>query len=268
MLNVSIVLYTTPFEQVAQLVETLRQNNLVRTIFLVDNSPTRDERFATLPVRYEFNNRNLGYGAAHNRAMRETLKTDTPYHLIVNPDITFDSAILDELLAFMEQNRNVGAVMPKVYYPNGQLQYLCKLIPTPWNLFGRRFLPRCLTKRSQHRFELRDFDYDHIADIPFLSGCFMLLRTAALQEVGLFDAQFHLYMEDVDLSRRLYQKYSTIFYPAATIVHKHAHGSYKNKRLLWIHIISSCRYFNKWGWFCDKERTTINQRTLTQLNLK
>ncbi|MGN0186205.1 MAG: glycosyltransferase [Paludibacteraceae bacterium] len=269
MLNISIVLYNTPFDQVAQLVKTLRQNALVRTISLIDNSPTRDERFATLPVRYEFNNKNIGYGAAHNRALRETLKSDTPYHLVINPDITLDSAIFDDIIAFMENNKDVGALMPKVYYPDGKLQYLCKLIPTPWNLFSRRFLPKKMTQRSKERFELRNFDYNQIAEIPYLSGCFMLLRCDTLRTTGLFDERFFMYPEDIDLTRRIiHHHWRTIFYPKVSIIHYHEQGSYKNKHLLIIHIINMIRYFNKWGWVRDTKRTAINKQTLTHLNLK
>ncbi len=268
MLNASIVLYKTSFGDVENLVATLRQSEKVGQIFLIDNSPTRDERFASLPAKYLFNGKNIGYGAAHNIAIRQTIAQDTPYHLVINPDVKLDSTIIEKLLAAMDANTDVAALMPKIFYPDGDLQYLCKLLPTPWNLFGRRFLPKCLTRKSKHRFELHDFDYNHTLDIPFLSGCFMLLRSSALKEVGLFDERYLLYMEDVDLSRRLHQKFRTIFYPNASIVHAHAHGSYKDKRLLYIHIVSSCRYFNKWGWYFDRERKTVNQQVLDKISEK
>ena len=268
MLNVSIVLYKNPFDQVEQMVKILRQCSLVHDIFLVDNSPSSDARWTTLPVRYEFNTRNIGYGAAHNRALRETLKSDTPYHLVINPDIQLDSAILDDIVAFMEANKDVGLLMPKVFYPDGRLQHLCKLLPTPWDLFGRRFLPRCLTAHSQRRFELRDFDYNRIVNIPYLSGCFMFLRCDTLRTTGLFDERFFMYPEDIDLTRRIHRQWRTIFYPKVSIIHHHEQGSYKNRHLLMIHIINMIRYFNKWGWLCDKERATLNQQTLNQLNLK
>ncbi len=268
MLNVSIVLYKSPFDQVEQMVKILRQCSLVHDIFLVDNSPSSDARWTTLPVRYEFNNRNIGYGAAHNRALRETLKSDTPYHLVINPDIQLDSTIFDDIVAFMEANKDVGLLMPKIFYPDGRLQHLCKLLPTPWDLFGRRFLPRCLTAHSQRRFELRDFDYNRIVNIPYLSGCFMFLRCDTLRTTGLFDERFFMYPEDIDLTRRIHRQWRTIFYPKVSIIHHHEQGSYKNRHLLMIHIINMIRYFNKWGWLCDKERATLNQQTLNQLNLK
>ena len=259
-LNASIVLYKTPFDEVAHLVAALRQNESVGQIFLVDNSPQMNQQFASLPATYIFNNKNLGYGRAHNIALRQTLEQGTPYHLVMNSDILLRPDTIERSLAYMQAHPNVGMLMPQVYYPNGEIQHLCKLLPTPWNLICRRFLPKKIAERSNRKFELRDFGYNRIADIPFLSGCFMLMRSDALKQVGLFDERFFLYMEDVDLSRRMHTKFRTIFFPDASIVHKHAHGSYKNQHLLYIHTVSSCRYFNKWGWFADSERKMINQQ--------
>lgn len=258
--NASIVLYKTPFDEVAHLVDALRQNESVGQIFLVDNSPQMNQQFASLPATYIFNNKNLGYGRAHNIALRQTLEQGTPYHLVMNSDILLRPDTIERSLAYMQAHPNVGMLMPQVYYPNGEIQHLCKLLPTPWNLICRRFLPKKIAERSNRKFELRDFGYNRLADIPFLSGCFMLMRSDALKQVGLFDERFFLYMEDVDLSRRMHTKFRTIFFPDASIVHKHAHGSYKNQHLLYIHTVSSCRYFNKWGWFADSERKMINQQ--------
>ena len=90
----------------------------------------------------------------------------------------------------------------------------------------------------------------------------MLLRVSALKEVCIFDERFFLYTDDIDLSRRLHEKYKTLYYPRQTIIHYYARGSYNNKKLLRVHIVSMCRYFNKWGWFIDKDRRRVNDETL------
>ena len=120
-----------------------------------------------------------------------------------------------------------------------------------------------MQKRVEH-FELRQFGYDKTMDVPYLSGCFMLLRSEALQKVGLFDERFFMYPEDIDLTRRIREHYRTVFYPKVSVIHNHAQGSYKDKKLLWIHIINLIKYFNKWGWWCDKKRKQINKETINQ----
>lgn len=267
MLNASIVLYQHSPAEIQQLVLALRASSLVSEIYLIDNSETPNKDFEQFPARYIFNNKNLGYGAAHNIAIRETIAQNTPFHLVVNPDIELKTENLDELLAYMEQNPGVGHLMPKVLYPDGSLQYLCKLLPKPSDLFFRRFLPASWAKKSNEKFELRHSGYDKIMEIPYLSGSFMLLRTSALKEVGLFDERFFMYPEDIDLTRRISRKYKTIFYPNVSIIHHHEQASYKNRKLLYVHLLNMSKYFNKWGWFFDAERKKINEDTLRKINL-
>ncbi len=259
MINVSIVLYNTAFEEVENLVRTLRANTCVKTIYLVDNSLVENLEFQKLAVRYIFNAKNIGYGAAHNIAIRQSIEDNADYHLVVNPDITFDSEILDEIEHYMNKNTEIGHLMPKVFYPDGQIQYLCKLLPTPFDLIFRRFLPARWTEKRTRKFEMRDSGYNRIMDVPYLSGCFMFLRISALREVGLFDERFFMYPEDIDLTRRMHQQFRTVFYPEVSVVHHHAQDSYKSKRMLWIHISNMVKYFNKWGWVFDSERNKINK---------
>jgi len=106
-----------------------------------------------------------------------------------------------------------------------------------------------------------------LLDVPYLSGCFMLFRTEALKEVGLFDERFFMYPEDIDLTRRIHAKYRTVFYPEVSIIHHHAQSSYLNLKMLFIHITNMVKYFNKWGWILDKERKIINKKILEQLKM-
>ena len=267
MLNTSIVLYNHSVVEIESLIKSLRQSKQVDEMFLIDNSPVRNPDFEKLPATYIFNNKNLGYGAAHNIAIRKTIEQDIPFHLVVNPDIEFESSILEELEDFMQKNSDVGLLMPKVLYPTGEIQYLCKLLPKPSDLFFRRFLPSKWSQQSNERFELRQSGYDKLMDVPYLSGCFMLLRTQALKNVGLFDERFFMYPEDIDLTRRIHREYRTVFYPNVSVVHNHIRGSYKTGLLLWVHLINMIRYFNKWGWFFDAERKKVNEETLRKLNL-
>ena len=102
-------------------------------------------------------------------------------------------------------------------------------------------------------------------EVPYLSGCFMFLRNSALKKVGLFDDNFFMYPEDIDLTRRINENYKTIFYPHSEVVHQHAKESFKNYKLLISHIINIFKYFNKWGWFFDSKRKNTNNRIYTEL---
>ena len=271
-INISTVVFKDDSNNIYKLINSCLDSKLVFRFYLIDNSPNKKlEKLSNLSdkIIYIFNGANLGYGKAHNIAIKETIKHAIPYHLVVNPDVYFSPDVLEELYSFMENNSDVGLVMPKVLYPDGGLQYLCKLLPTPIDLIGRRFLSwgpfkKYVYKRNE-LYELRFTGYDKIMEIPNLSGCFMFLRTSVLEKIGLFDERFFMYLEDTDLSRRINVVAKTIFYPYVHIYHEYNRGSYKSLRLLKIHIESAIKYFNKWGWFRDIERDKINSRVLQKL---
>ena len=259
--NVSIVLYNNKFDEVKALVSSLRSNPTVKRIFLIDNSKTRDDDYLGLDVTYVFNDINLGYGRGHNIALRQTLYDKmSPIHIVMNADVHLEPEIIDNIVAYMCQHTDVAMLMPKVYYPNNKIQYLCRLLPTPIDLFGRRFLPKRFMRRRVERLEMRHTDYNKIIEVPHISGCFMTIRTEVLEKSGLFDERFFLYLEDVDLTRRISRWGKTIFYPKVHIVHKHNRGSYNSFKLLIRHITSAYKYFRKWGFFSDKEREVINRK--------
>ena len=264
-LNVSVVLFQHPVSEVNALVELLLKSDVVAEIFLVDNSPASTNAYLKLPVNYIFNGQNLGYGAAHNIALRKSIISNAIYHLVVNPDITFDPKILNSIVRFMDKNTNIGQLMPKVFYPTGEIQYLCKLLPTPYDLIFRRFLPQKWINKRTEIFEMRASGYNRTMDVPYLSGCFMFFRTSALKDIGLFDERFFMYPEDIDITRRMHAKYRTVFYPQVSIVHHHAKSSYLNFKMLTIHTFNMIKYFNKWGWFFDRERTAINNKIKASL---
>ena len=269
MLNISIVLYNPDWSQVNSLCEEIVQAQCVKTVYLLDNSKAESQDFPidNPKVHYIFNNQNLGYGRAHNIAIRDSIYDNIDFHLVMNADILVKAEDIDQLHYFMLHNPQVGLVMPKVIYPDGSIQHLCKLLPTPLDVFGRRFLPEKWMQRRNERYELRASGYDKMMNVPYLSGCFMFLRTEAVLKARLFDERYFMYPEDIDLTRTIHRDYLTIFLPDITIVHNHARQSYHSLRLLLIHIVNMCRYFNKWGWFVDNERRIMNSLTLTSVGM-
>lgn len=257
-ITASIVTCRNDLKMLQKAINSFLNTELSVRLIVVDNSPGEDIRKICNDKRieYVFNNANIGFGAGHNIAIRRILEL-SKYHLVLNPDIYFSRGNLEKLYDFMENNNDVGLVMPKILYPDGSLQYLCKKLPTPFDLIMRRFIPSFLKPFFRKRldsFEFKDRDYNEIMKVPYLSGSFMFIRTKILKEIGFFDERFFLYLEDTDLCRRIGKKYKTIYYPEAVVYHEYAKGSYKSKKLLKIHIDSAIKYFNKWGWFSDKNR--------------
>lgn len=95
----------------------------------------------------------------------------------------------------------------------------------------------------------------------------MFLRVKALERVGLFDERFFMYPEDIDLTRRIHRHFTTLYFPQATVVHAHRAASYKSLKMLWIHMANMVRYFNKWGWIYDAERSKANRQLFGTLRM-
>lgn len=263
MITASIVTYHHSVADITKVIQCLIDSS-VNTIYVVDNTDNTDlsELQKLSPkVRYIHTEKNVGYGSANNIAMRDAIDLGSTYHIVVNPDISFNKGTIEALAEYMDNNKDVGQVMPKVLYPNGDVQYLCKRLPTPLDLIARRFIPlKPITDRIDYRYELRAFGYDEEMEVPSLSGCFMFLRCDVLSQVGLFDERFFMYAEDLDLCRRIGVVFKTMFYPEVSVVHNYEKGSYKGGKLLWYHIISIVKYFNKWGWLIDGYRREKNRK--------
>jgi GT2 family glycosyltransferase len=259
----SIVAFHAEPAMLRELIESLLATSLAVRVTVVDNSPTDalGEVVRAAGGIYLHSERNVGFGAGHNIALRETLHL-ARYHAVVNPDIVLGRETLDRLHGFMEANPSVGQAMPAILNSDGSEQRLTKRLPSPSDLFLRRFLGglgQRLAPRRWLRYEMRDVDLSTAHDVPCLSGCFMFVRSAVLEQVGLFDERFFMYMEDVDLCRRIGAVSRTIFFPEASLFHGYAKGSYRDYRLMLLHLESAAKYFNKWGWIFDLDRGRRNR---------
>ncbi|MFV8333124.1 glycosyltransferase [Flavobacterium sp. GSP14] len=265
----SLVIYKNDRKQLLDAIGSFLNTDLKVRLVLIDNSPSNILEALKIDsrVEYIFNPSNPGYGSTHNIAIREYLDK-TKYHLILNPDIYYGKGVIEDIITFMNGDDNIGLVMPKVLYPNGKIQYLAKLIPTPFVFFARRFLPiGSLKKKIIDKFELRFSGYDSIMEAPYLSGCFMVFRTEALRKINGFDENIFMHMEDLDITRRCQDAgFKTIFYPNQVVYHDHLYKSFLTIANLKMYFTSAFYYFNKWGWIFDKTRRKINKKTIDSIN--
>lgn len=270
MITVSIIFYNTPIDMVSTIIQCA-DRSIIDCIFIVDNSPTNKleeiVRNLSSKIVYIFGQGNVGYGAGNNIAITKAIELGAKYHIVLNPDIYFEKEVIENLAQFMDSHKDIGMTIPNVISPNGRMQFVCKLLPTPLDIIGRRLLPKKHNFRRIERYEMRSTGYKDIRNVPCLSGCFMFLNMATIKQIGLFDERFFMYFEDFDLMRRLHKVSKTVFYPKVTIIHKHAAEHRTNKKLLKISIESAIKYFNKWGWFYDSERTKWNKTAFDRSNI-
>lgn len=267
MVSISIVVFKNKYNELEKALLSIFQY-LDIVVYIIDNSPHEDLKkleHINNSIIYIHNPSNPGFGAAHNIAIQRAIETGTKYHFIVNPDTFFSEDVISPMVKFMHENQDVGMMMPQILNEDGTIQNLPKLLPSPFSIIMRKlkFL-NFLYSLFINKYELRSVPKNKIYEAPILSGCFTLLNIEAINKVGMYDDCFFMYFEDWDLSRRVHEHYKTIYFPLVSVVHGYESGANKSSKLFKIYLKSAYTYFNKWGWFFDKNRTKWNKETLQQ----
>ena len=238
-ITATIVLYKENVQTLKATVNSFLEIPFSKKLYLIDNSPKNnlEHVFKHPEIEFIFNNKNLGFGAAHNLVLE---KLNSEYHLILNPDVTFKASIFKELILQLQQQKNVAMITPKVVYPNGENQVICRKNPTAKEMISRRI---GLFKKNEYSEAKLSKSFNP----EFIHGCFMLFKTAGFINLKGFDERYFLYLEDADICREIKKVGKEIlYYPKVQITHIHRKGSAKNIKLLTHHISSARKYFKKW----------------------
>jgi N-acetylglucosaminyl-diphospho-decaprenol L-rhamnosyltransferase len=190
-------------------------------------------------------NRNIGFAAANNLVLR---RTSAPYVLALNPDTSVTAGALDHMLELMESNPEIGIAGCRLEREDGTFDHAARRsFPTPLGAlghftgFGRRAgAPVAL---AQYRAPAIDE-----GPVDAVNGAFMLIRRQALDEVGLFDEGYWMYMEDLDLCYRFGQAGWTTWYePSVTVVHTKGatSGRFRSSRLNYAFHYGMLRFYRK-----------------------
>jgi GT2 family glycosyltransferase len=269
-LSISVVCFNSSEDELQTLIGSLLNaiklckdstNLALIPIYLVDNSEKDNlslKLFISLQKEAEELNvqlhlmhghGNIGYGAAHNLVIS---KITSDFHLLLNPDLNLDQNCVRAGISYLTENEAVVMASPYAAYENGEKQYLCKRYPSVFTFVVRGFFPKFLKKVSAKRlarFEMHELPESHpTTNIPIVSGCYMLCRTKALQQLGGFNEKFFLYFEDFDLSLRLTTIGKIAYVPAMRITHTGGNAAMKGLSHIRMFAQSGIRFFNIHGW--------------------
>jgi GT2 family glycosyltransferase len=161
------------------------------------------------------NKENQGFAHGNNQAMR---RSTGKYVMLLNPDTEVKPGSLDVLVNFLEGESQAAAAGAKLVSPDGGLQSSCHpeltLPREMWRLFHLDTLHRYGT------YNMHKWDPKSPRQVDVLQGAALVLRSEALEQVGLLDEDYFMYTEEVDLCFRLRKAGWRLYWiPEAEVLH-------------------------------------------------
>ena len=188
---------------------------------------------------------NVGYGRAANAG---AARTTAPVLVIANADTRFGQGSLRCLAEVLRHDPALGAVGPRVRYPDGRHQASARRLPTLAETVGHALLGLWWPDNPWTRaYRMTDADPDLPREVDWLSGCVLGVRRSAFEEIGGFDPGYFMYVEDVDLGLRLRRAGWLLRYvPDAEVVHRvGASTSRRRTAMVVAHARSLDRFFGR-----------------------
>jgi len=192
-------------------------------VFVVDNA-SRDgtaemvrERFGW--VHLVANAENRGFAAANNQAI---VSATGRHVLFLNPDTAVSEGALETLVRTLDGDPTIGACGPRIVNPDGTPQHSLRRFPTFTALLHQYTILRAvrLFKPAYRRYKMANFTWERPADVDCLMGAALCVPREVLSRVGTLDERFFVYLEEMDLCRRLANAgYRVRFVPGAEVTH-------------------------------------------------
>ncbi len=218
-------------------------SNFKLTLLVVDNGSSDDSRIVIKKYLKKLsfeskninglllkNTTNLGFAAGNNVGLSYAMAKRADFVVVINNDTLVAEDIFEKFLTFEKNHPDVGIFSPKIFFAPGyefhKKRYkesdIGKVIwyaggKIDWdNIYGKNI---GVDKVDSGQF-------DKACEIDFATGACMIIRCSALSDVGLFDENYFMYLEDTDLSMRFRRKNWKIFFvPSMKIWHKVAQSS-------------------------------------------
>jgi|WetSurMetagenome_2_1015567.scaffolds.fasta_scaffold05961_5 GT2 family glycosyltransferase len=171
-------------------------------------------------VRLIANTENAGFARANNQGIAISRGR---YILLLNPDTIVIGKSIPAMAAFLDGNREAGAVGPKIRFPDGTIQYTCarnlpSLLTGFLDLSGLSYkFPK---GRVTGSWQMGYWDHNDERDVDAISGACMMVKREVIDRIGLLDEKYFMYGEDIDWCFRIKRGGWKIRYlPTAEITH-------------------------------------------------
>jgi GT2 family glycosyltransferase len=199
------------------------------------------------------NAENLGFAKANNIAIEQS---KGKYICLINSDAVVLKDCLDLMCRYMDDHPEIGVLGPKVLNRDGSLQPTCREFPTFWkNICHAMSLNKLFPKSSFFSgYTMMNWAHDTVLEVDFLSGCFMMVRKSAIEQVGPLDDNFFFYGEDKDWCKRFWKAgWKVVYFPHAEAIHYLYGSSDKDPVKLYIQQTkANLQYYSKHCNFISK----------------
>ena len=226
------------------------QHALQCEIIVVDNASTDGSaemvRRLFPMVRLIDSPDNLGFSRANNLGISRSVGR---HLLLINPDAEVIGDSLATMVRYLDQAPDVGAVGPRILFPDGTVQPSRRRFPTLATAFLestllQHWLPR---NRVLNRYYVQDRPDDQEQVVDWMIGACLCIRRSTWDQVGPLDEDLFMYSEELDWFRRLQAEgWRAVYLPSARVVHHEGQSSQQVIAERHIHFQSSkVHYFHK-----------------------
>jgi len=220
-------------------------------IIVIDNnsrdSSLEEARRLFPQVTYIINRKNFGFSKAVNQGLR-TAKAEAV--LLLNPDTAIGSKTLQEMADFLDKSPRTGIIGPKLLNPDGTRQLSCRSFPGIENAIFNRYSP--LTRifpgnKFSRKYLLSRSEDSQLKEVDWVSGACMMIKKFLLDEIGLFDENFFMYCEDIDICLRAKKAGWEVYYlPQTQAVHQIRNGKRRaSLKSIIDHHLSMYKFYKK-----------------------
>lgn len=165
------------------------------------------------------NSQNRGFAAANNQGIAEA---QGRYALLLNSDTVILDKAIQETVSFADAHPEAAVVGCRILNPDRTLQPSCFMFPSILNmLLSSTYLYKLFPKsRFFGRERMTWWGRNDIREVDVVTGCFMLVRREAIEQVGMMDEAFFIYGEETDWCYRYkHAGWKVMFTPCAEIIH-------------------------------------------------
>lgn len=234
-------------------------------ITVVDNSQNQDKIRESLSekhpaVHYVDSGKNVGFGQGNTVGFQAA---PARYYFSLNRDTVIppNSKTIERIIQFMDGNKKIGCIGPKLVNTDESLQYACyrfdlaSILIKPFRQLNLDQKYAFVQKHTD-KLLMKDFDHNSTRPVDWVLGAALIVRKEVIDDIGWFDERYFMYMEDCDWCRTMWDHGWPVYYVHDIVIkHRHERASahvpglfkalWKNK-MARVHALSWLKYLWKW----------------------